>query len=129
MGQALRALVPGSASNERAYKGSRQPRQRYEYAESFRAVFVELSPDHVMNGDELFEALAATPDVESVAWKTSKTFQGNIGYHYMERNILVYVSGSARTPIEFQLTRKNHMKDMPRTPFTVTALFKEPPRH
>ena len=47
----------------------------------------------------------------------------------MERNILVYVKGFPKTPIEFELSRNEHMKEMPGRAFTVTALFKEPPPH
>ena len=44
----------------------------------------------------------------------------------MEHNINVYVSGYAKTPIEFELSRNQHMKELPGRPFTVTALFKGP---
>ena len=59
-------------------------------------------------------------------WKAPKTSQGNVGNHYMEQNIDVWVPGSDR-PIEFELTRDPHMKDMPGRPFTVPACFKNAP--
>ena len=63
-------------------------------------------------------------------WHSWKTSQGNIGDHYMDRNILVYSNrcgpGSASSRIEFELTRHNHMKST-NMPFTVSACFKTPP--
>ena len=47
----------------------------------------------------------------------------------MEQNINVYVAGCPNTPLEFELTRNQHMKELPGRPFTVTACFKEPPIH
>ena len=44
----------------------------------------------------------------------------------MEQNIDVWVLGSAR-PIEFELTRDPHMKNMVGRPFTVSACSKNPP--
>ena len=64
--------------------------------------------------------------VTHVEWHSSKTSQNNISEeHYMERNILVQSELSARHPMEFELTRNQHMKDK-RPPYTVTACFKEP---
>ena len=81
-----------------------------------------------MEGDWLFEELQGAPGVLGVSWNSSKTSQNNRGNHWMERNILVYVKGFPKTPIEFELSRNEHMKEMPGRAFTVTALFKEPPR-
>ena len=44
----------------------------------------------------------------------------------MERNIDVWVGGFPK-PIEFELTRYPHMKDVAGLPFTVSACFKSPP--
>ena len=62
-------------------------------------------------------------------WQTSKPSQGNVGNHYCQQNLLVYSStgpGSASSPIEFELTRNQHVKDQRVKP-TVTAMFKDPP--
>ena len=63
----------------------------------------------------------------SKRWKKPNTMQSS--FHYMEQSILVYVSGFAKTPLEFELTRNDHMKETPDCAFTVSAVFKEPPRH
>ena len=39
--------VPGSASTEEEYTGSRKMRQRFEYGENSTAGFVELAPDRI----------------------------------------------------------------------------------
>ena len=57
---------PGSASLGGEYGGSRKEAQRFEYAENSTAGFVELSPAHVMSGEEFFNVLAAVPGVASV---------------------------------------------------------------
>ena len=62
-------------------------------------------------------------------WGTSKASQGNVGKHQMEQNVKVWVPGYASTPLEFQLTRNQHVEPGPGHPFTVTACFKEPPAH
>ena len=64
-------------------------------------------------------------------WQTIKTSQGNVGRHWSEKNVLVHTSiglhvGSANPPIEFEITRNMHLKDI-RAPFTVTAMLKDPP--
>ena len=88
---------------------------------------MELAPNHLMKGDELFQALAAAPYVEKVEWKESKTSQGNEGNHYMEQNIKVFVVGFPKMPLEFELSRHDHMKEKLGVNKTVTALFKTPP--
>ena len=118
---------PGSASAARGYGRSRKGRQRFEYSETSRAGFVELAPDRLLTEQEIYDALKKVPEVAIVAWKEAKTSQGNGGFHYMERNIKVFVPGSANTPIEFELTRNQHMKDVSWRPYTLTACFKEPP--
>ena len=112
-----------------AYDGSRKEAARWEYSEETGAAFAELHPDHTPTDEEFFKMLQQVPGVTHVEWNTSKTSQGNPSKnHHMERNILVTSSrgpGSASHPLEFELTRNQHMKDK-RLPFTVTACFKEP---
>ena len=113
----------------KAYDGSRKEAARWEYSEETGAGFAELHPDHTPTDEEFFNMLQQVPDVTHVEWNSSKTSQGNPSKnHHMERNILVTSSrgpGSASHPLEFELTRNQHMKDK-RLPFTVTACFKEP---
>ena len=47
----------------------------------------------------------------------------------MEQNIKLWVSDSAQTPLEFELTRDPHMRPAPGRPYTVSACFRDPPRH
>ena len=61
-----------------------------------------------------------------VEWQTSGK---PVGHHYCKQNLLVYSStgpGSARSPIEFALTKFGHLKDGGGKD-TVTAMFKDPP--
>ena len=90
-------------------------KQRFEYSEQSTAGFVELAPSRVLSQTEFFTALQSAPDVERVEWKETKTSQGNVGDHFMEQNIDVWVLGSAR-PIDFELTRNLHMKNIPGCP-------------
>ena len=101
-------------------------KQRFEYSEESTAGFVERAPNRISSKTQFFTALKSAPDVERVEWKETKTSQGNVGDHYMEQNIDVWVLGSAR-PIEFELTRNLHMKNIRGRPFTVSACFKSPP--
>ena len=114
--------VPGSASTQEEYKGSRKEKQRFEYSEDSSAGFVEIHPDCIPSHDEFAGALMSAPHVVKVAWKKAKSLQGNVGSHWMERNLQVYVNGFTR-PIEFELTRDPHMKVFPGRPFTVSACF------
>ena len=110
------------------YGGSRQLANRWEYAEGAGAGFVELNPKYTPTSDEFFQMLKSVPGITDVRWNSTKTSQRNVGRHYMERNIVVVSDlgpGSASHPMEFELTRNDHMKDS-RVPFTVTASFKEP---
>ena len=72
--------------------------------------------------------MLAFPDVTQVTRHPAetKTFQGNPGNHYQERNFVVATERTGTHYIEFELTRNDHMKD-PDAPFTVTAMFKGPP--
>ena len=54
---------------------------------------------------------------------------GNVGDHFMDNNVLVYVQGDVSTPLVFELTRNSHMKDVDGRVFTVTACFANPPAH
>ena len=130
---------PGSASRAEprrqwdhvSYGGSRRKNQRFQYAPNSTAAFAELHPTYVPTPEEFFQMLQRVPGVREVKWQTSKTSQGNAGGHYMESNVLVYsnLGGpvSHNAPIEFELTRHNHMINKV-VPFTVTACFKAPPR-
>ena len=106
------ARESGSANSGRRgqYAGSRSVKQRCEYSESSYAGFVELHPAFVPKPSQFFEMLEAVPDVEKVAWQTTKTSQGNVGNHYCEQNILVTSSIGPRHAMEFELTRNQHMK-------------------
>ena len=59
----------------------------------------------------------------------SKSEMGNVGNHFMEKNVLVYVQGEVSTPLVFELARNCHMKDGDARVFTVTACFANPPAH
>ena len=48
--------VPGSASTEEEYKGSRKLKQRFEYSENSTAGFVELAPDRIPSEEEFMNA-------------------------------------------------------------------------
>ena len=127
---------PGSASRAEpkrlwdhvSYGGSRRKNQRFQYAPNSNAGFAELHPTYVPTPEEFFQTLQRVPGVREVKWQTSKTSQGNAGNHYMERNVLVYSNLGGNTPIEFELTRHNHMINK-EAPYTVTTCFKSPPRH
>ena len=116
------------------YAGSRRLKQRFEYRENSRSAFVELHrfwyPPKEEGPQEFKRLLEAVPGVERVEWQTTKASQGDVGKHYCQQNLLVYSSipgpGSASPPIEFELTRNQHMKDKRVTP-TLTAMFKDPP--
>ena len=120
--------VPGFASTDEEYKGTRKLKQRLEYSENSSAGFVELALDRIPSHQQFFKALKSTPDVDRVEWKELKTSQGNVGDHYMEQNLDVWAPGSAR-PIEVELTRDPHVKEMVGRPFTVSVWFKQPCPH
>ena len=118
----------GSQGGDAPYGGSRSVKQRFEYSRESKAAFVELHPSFMPTPEEFKAHLEAVPGVTKVDWQTSKRSQGNVGNHYCEHNLLVYSStgpGSASSPIEFELTRNQHVKD-PRVKPTVTAMFKDP---
>ena len=77
---------------------------RFEYGRTSRAGFVELAPGCKMVNlptvvsQEFYDALAKLPSVARVEWKESKTSQDNVGNHYMQRNVMVYVPGFAARP-------------------------------
>ena len=120
----------GSQHDHALYGGSRRLNMRYEYNEDSPAAFVELYPSWIPTIEEIKDVLKKVPGVTMVEWQTIKVCQGIVGSFYSARNVLVHTSigpGSASPPIEFELTRHMHMKDK-RVPFTVTALFKDPPK-
>ena len=104
--------------------------QRFEYNANSLACLVELGPRFPWTAEDLYKELERVPGVAKVSWQTTKTSQSNVGDHASERNILVYSSLSGPRPVsrplEFEVTRNNHMKD-PRVPYTVTVCFKTPP--
>ena len=86
--------------------------------------FVELAPTCATTPQMLYDWLNASQLVERVEWDSTQT----------ERNIKVFPkqhsSGSATEQfIEFTVTRHGHMSQRAAWPYTVTVLFKEPPRH
>ena len=79
---------------------------------------MELAPAHVMTAQALLATLQTVPKVEHVEWQLAKSAQRNCGEPYMEQNNLVSVPGYANTPIEFLLTRNQHMKRGANCPFS-----------
>ena len=82
-----------------------------------------------MTGEQLYRALENVDGVQRVTWQTAKTGPSN-SIHYQDWAILVYTSMNSR-PIEFECTRHQHMrcdKDGNPVPFTVTVMFRDPPR-
>ena len=70
--------MPGFASTEEEYQGSRKANQRLEYSEKSTAGFAELATGRIPSQQEFFQALKSAPDVEEVGWKDSKVsgFEG-----------------------------------------------------
>ena len=130
-------IGPASGSLEKQrgllYAGSRRSKHRFEYSSNSRSAFVELHRSWYPpkeEGPQEFKAwLEAVPGVERVEWQKGKASQRTVGDHYCEQNLLVYSNlaglGSASSPIEFELTRNQHMKD-PHVCPTLTARFKDP---
>ena len=54
---------------------------------------------------------------------------GNVGDHFMENSVLVYVQGDVSAPLVFELTLNRHMKGVDGWVFTVTACFSNSPAH
>ena len=75
------------------------------------------------------QALLAVPGVIRVEMHPlgSKEKQGNIGNHYQPHDFAVYTVDSGKKYLEFELTRNRHLDSIPI--FTVSALFKMPPKH
>ena len=121
----------GSHDDDVNYGGSRRLTQRFEYSENSGAASVERIPSWTPLPEEFKRFLEAVPLVVEVNWHSSKTSQKNVGNHDCERNLIVY-SGispdSARRPIEFELTRHQHKKEVTGAPMTLTAMFKDPPK-
>ena len=115
---------PASGSQEE-YGGSRKVKQRYAYSQKSKAAFVELVPFFRPTAEDFKKLLEGVPGVQEVKWQSSKSSQNNIGGHYLDSNLLVRGS-TGPTYMEFELTRNQHSDD-PKMPFTVTAMFKDPP--
>ena len=119
----------GSQGDHVLYGGSRRLKQRFEYSPNSKSAFVECIPSFMPTPEEFKALLEAVPGVKKVEWKNTNTSQNNIGEHYCEQNLLVYSStgpGSASPPVEFVLTRNQHM-ERKRATTTVSAMFKDPP--
>ena len=119
----------GSCDDHVLYGGSRRLKHRYEYGVNSKAALVECHPSFLSTPAEFTSLLEDVPGVAKVVWQTTKTSQKNIGRHYSEQNLLVYSSigpGSASPPIEFELTRSQHLLSR-RAMATVTIMFKDPP--
>ena len=88
--------------------------------------FVELVSTCVLTADQLYKWLEGCQElVERVEWQSSKVSQGHVGGDMSERNIKVfprrYFAGSATDKfLEFGITRNA---------YTVTVMFKEPPKY
>ncbi|CAK0881622.1 unnamed protein product [Prorocentrum cordatum] len=122
-GQAVPA--PGT---EAPYAGSRRLAQRYEYKGTSFSGMVELHPQRLLTREEFKTNLLAAPGVLKVVDKSSKTSQGNRGDHVFEQNLEVHLHREPHVALEFEITRNNHMKHMEGRPYTVTAMFKDPPK-
>ena len=114
----------GQALAGPTYPGSRKEAQRFEYSTFSDAGFIELAPGRAPKPQEFYDALASVPGVARVDWQKRKS-----GDHYMEQNVLAYVRGRASAPLVFELTRRDHLKEVEGRPFTVTACFAPPPKH
>ena len=80
LSQALPCLGRESGSaNTATYTGSRKLNQRYEYSENSWAGFVELQPSFRPTPEQFFRMLETVPEVEKVAWQSTKTSQRNVG--------------------------------------------------
>ena len=119
---------PGVASRDEDYDGSRKTSQRYAYSDQSRAGMVELHPLYLLTEEEFKSRLASAPGVASVVYKaTGKAEQGNVGDHFMERNLMVHLDCDFDPPLEFKLIRHHHMVPGPNCPYTIMAMFKDPP--
>ena len=126
---AAKKPASGSQGDHVLYGGSRRLKQRFEYSPNSKSAFVECIPSFMPTPGEFKALLEKVPGVKKVEWQTTMTSQKNAGKHYCEQNLLVYSStgpGSASPPVEFELTRNQHMADT-RATSTVTAMFKDPP--
>ena len=72
-------------------------------------------PEFMPTPEEFKAILENVPGVSHVEWQKAKADQGNRGNHYCERNMMVHSSthrpGSASSPVKFELTTNQHMKD------------------
>ena len=51
---------------------------------------------------------------------------GNVGAHYFDQNVFVHSILFPTKPMEFELTRNDHMADVPDRVFTISACHKQP---
>ena len=126
-------IMPSSHIN---YGGSRREATRFRYkSRTSLCGFVELAPTCVLTADQLYKLLQGCEElVERVEWQSNKVSQGHVGDHMCERNIKVfprrYFAGSATDKfLEFGITRNAHMSKNTGCPYTVTVMFKEPPKY
>ena len=121
-----RAFV--QAVEDATYPGSRRQKQRYEYNPDSKGGFVEFEPNHVLGPHDFRSLLQKVPGVREVILQTkgNKTEQGNKGGHCQPQNFLVRSTLFMTRPFEMELTRYQHSNAV-HVPFTVTAMFKEPP--
>ena len=66
--------------------------------------------------------------VAQVDDKVSKTSQNNVGRHHLEQKVMVYLERDPDRPVQFELTRNQHLPQTAKRPFTVTVMFKDPAR-
>ena len=116
----------GSQGDHVLYGGGRRLKHRYEYCAKSKSAFVELAPSYRPTPENFKALLETIPGVMNV----ERQPRGKaLGHHYCKQNLLVYSStgpGSARSPIEFALTKFGHLKDGGGKD-TVTAMLKGPP--
>ena len=118
-------LSRSASGSQHEYAGSRKVKQRFQYSMKSKSAFAELKVGLRPTKEEFKAMLERVPGVQEVRWQTSKQDQGNPGNHYFDTNLLVRgQTGDAY--IEFELTRNQHSTGL-HMPFTVTAMFKDPP--
>ena len=111
--------TPGSVSvmepsADHEYPGSRMLRHRYAYKQTSHAGFIELSPTTVLEEHQWKELLEGVPGVDHVETRP--------------HCFLVYPTLFPHMKMEFCLTRCGHMRAGPEVPFTISAMFRDPPK-
>ena len=92
---------------------------------------MELSPLYPWKEEALYRALEQVDGVNKLEWHKPERSEGKSRNYWSEWTILVWSqlgpgSASSEEPMEFEVTRYNHMVTGERN-FTVTVCFKEPP--